>query len=588
MGGRALLVWRLATRDLRRRAAESVMLLLVITAATTTLALGFALNGTSDNAWQITRTATAGPDIMAQTYPSYPDSLAQLTALAHADGVAASSGPYPMANPVLKFGEISDPVFAQGRDQTQPAVDRPYVTQGGWVRPGGVVIEQGFAGELNVRVGQTIELGGRPFQVDGFAVDTSRGANWRPQLVWVTRADATALASPTDKLAYVLNLRLSDPSGAAAFAGAHNVPSLFIATSGQIQGSDEKELTAIQIVLDVGTWLLSMLAISSVAVLVGGRMVEQTRRAGLLKAVGGTPGLVAVVLLAENLILALAATVLGLLVGELAAPALSSPGGSLLGSANSPSLTAPDALIVAGVAVAVAVMATGFPALRAARSSTIRVLNDPARPPRRRALLIALSARLPVPLLLGLRLAARRPRRVILTTLSLVITDVMIVCALALRSSFDRGAGGADLMVSQPGLGDPLLDHINNVVLLVALVLTGLAAVNAVFITQATVLDAQRPSALARTFGATPRQVSAGLTAAQLLPALFAGILSVPAGIGVFKLASAVAGGAPSASMPVWWMVAVVLGTLVVVGGLTLFPARAGARRPVAVVLRSE
>ena len=36
----------------------------------------------------------------------------------------------------------------------------------------------------------------------------------------------------------------------------------------------------VQIVLLVGTWLLGMLAISSVAVLVGGRMVEQTRRAG--------------------------------------------------------------------------------------------------------------------------------------------------------------------------------------------------------------------------------------------------------------------------------------------------------------------
>jgi putative ABC transport system permease protein len=587
MTGRALLVWRLATRDLRRRAAESVLLLLVITAATTTLALGFALNGTSDNAWQITRTATAGPDIMAQTYPSHPGSLAQLTALAHAEGVAGSSGPYPMASPVLQFGEINDPIFAEGRDQAPSSVDNPRVTQGTWLRPGGVVIEQGFAGELNVQVGDSVKLGGQSFRVDGFAVDTSRGANWRPQLVWITRSAATALASPTDKLAYVLNLRLSDPASAPAFAAAHSAPSLFVATWQEIQSSDEKELTAIQIVLDVGTWLLSMLAISSVAVLVGGRMVEQTRRAGLIKAVGGTPGLVAVVLLAENLILALAATVLGLIAGDLAAPALSSPGESLLGSANSPSLTASDALIVAGVAVAVAVMATGYPALRAARSSTIRVLNDPARPPRRRPLLIALSARLPIPLLLGLRLAARRPRRVILTTLSLVISDVMIVCALALRSSFGAGAG-SDAMISQPGLGDPLLDRINDVLLLVALVLTALAAINAVFITQATVLDAARPSALARTFGATPRQVSAGLTAAQLLPALVAGIVSIPAGIGVFKIASAGAGGAPNASIPVWWMVAVVLGTVVAVAGLTLFPARAGARRPVAVVLRSE
>ena len=36
-------------------------------------------------------------------------------------------------------------------------------------------------------------------------------------------------------------------------------------------------------------------------------MAEQTRRVGLLKAVGGTPGLTAIVLLAENLVVALVA-----------------------------------------------------------------------------------------------------------------------------------------------------------------------------------------------------------------------------------------------------------------------------------------
>ncbi len=39
----------------------------------------------------------------------------------------------------------------------------------------------------------------------------------------------------------------------------------------------------------VGSWLLAILAVASVAVLVGGRMAEQLRRVGLLKAVGCTP-----------------------------------------------------------------------------------------------------------------------------------------------------------------------------------------------------------------------------------------------------------------------------------------------------------
>ena len=69
-------------------------------------------------------------------------------------------------------------------------------------------------------------------------------------------------------------------------------------------------------------------------------MAEQTRRVGLLKAVGGTPGLVAAVLLAENLLLALVAAAAGLAAGWLAAPLLTSPGAGLVGAPGAPSLTA--------------------------------------------------------------------------------------------------------------------------------------------------------------------------------------------------------------------------------------------------------
>jgi hypothetical protein len=445
--GPVVLVCQLAGHDLRRRLTQSVLLLLVITAATTTLALAFALDGTSSTPWSTTRAATAGPDVKA--YPAKHPALGELTTLTRADGVVATSGPYPMASPVLRTGKIADPVFAEGRDESMPAIDRPHLTAGTWVRPGGVVIERGFAGQLNVHVGSRVTLDDRPFQVAGIAVETGRGANWRPQLVWVTREDALRLVSPGDQLAYVLNLRLADPATAPAFAVGHSSPSLFIATWEQVRSSDEKALSVVQIVLLVGAWLLGMLAIGSVAVLVGGRMAEQTRRAGLIKAAGGTPQFVAVVLLAENLLLALAATIIGLAVGYLVAPLLASPSLSPLGSANSPSLTASKAFIIVAVAVAIAVAATIIPAVRAARSTTIGALNDPARTPRRHGTMIALSARLPGSLVLGLLLAIRRPRRAILTALSLLITDVMIVCALALHSSFASGKS-TDVMVSQP------------------------------------------------------------------------------------------------------------------------------------------
>jgi predicted lysophospholipase L1 biosynthesis ABC-type transport system permease subunit len=78
-----------------------------------------------------------------------------------------------------------------------------------------------------------------------------------------------------------------------------------------------------QLVLLSGSWLVGSLAVASIAVLAGGRMADQTRRVGLLKAVGGTPRLVAAVLLAEYVVVALLAAAAGLAAGWLAAPLLS-------------------------------------------------------------------------------------------------------------------------------------------------------------------------------------------------------------------------------------------------------------------------
>jgi len=121
-----------------------------------------------------------------------------------------------------------------------------------------------------------------------------------------------------------------------------------------------------QQVLTPGAWLAGLLAVASVPVLAGGRIAEHTRRIGLLKAVGGTPGLIAVVLLAENLALALAAAGAGLAAGWLAAPLITNPGAALVGTPGAPSLTLSIVGEVVAVALVVALAATLLPAMRAA------------------------------------------------------------------------------------------------------------------------------------------------------------------------------------------------------------------------------
>ena len=120
--------------------------------------------------------------------------------------------------------------------------------------------------------------------------------------------------------------------------------------------------------------------------------------------------------------------------------------------------------------------------------------------------------------------------------------------------------------------------------LIVTILLVALAAVNAIFITRATVHDSRHASAVSRALGATPQQVTAGLSAAQVLPAAAGAILGIPGGFALFAVANQ---GGSASQPPAWWLLAVVLGTVIAVAALTAVPARAGARQPVARILQA-
>jgi len=105
--------------------------------------------------------------------------------------------------------------MAEGRDPKPASLDQPALTQGGWVRDGGVVIERTFADALDVSTGDRITLNGRPFTVTGIAVTAASPpypnlcdtgcqfdmanaqvrAGAGPGLIWLTQADARSLES---------------------------------------------------------------------------------------------------------------------------------------------------------------------------------------------------------------------------------------------------------------------------------------------------------------------------------------------------------------------------------------------------------
>jgi putative ABC transport system permease protein len=594
--GRLLIILRLVVVDVRRHPAQAAIMLVSITAATAMLSLGGSLHGATDKLYEHTRAATAGPDVAAYSPDTDPATIAALKSLEHVPEVVAHSGPHRQYYTSLTAHGSTGAAVVQVTGPTPGPVDRPLVTSGGWVRPGGAVIERGFATALDVRVGDRVTIAGRSFPVTGIAVTAARsvypwalgigpygGPSDGGGLVWLTEPDTRALATPDATVTSFIYLKLRDPSAAKTFA--RRVPRVAPAFQDTwvnvrawqfVARQDSTMLKGSQPILVIGSWLLSFLAIGGVATLAAGRAAEQTRRVGLLKAVGGTPGLIAAVLLAEYLTLALLADALGLAVARLIEPAFVNPSASLITTATGPS--GDTVILTTAVALAVAGLTTLGPTVRALRTDTVTALAAGAHRPQHRAHLTRISALLPTPLLLGLRLIARRPGRAILHACNTAATMTTVTGLLVIYAQPAKGYPGS------PMANDLRNAQEHQVILAVTAALVVLAAINTITITWTTAQEARRTMAIARTLGATPGQITAGLSAAQLLPTLPGALVGIPMGL-VLCLPFA---GPGTVWPPAWTLLAAALAALPVTAALTAVPARLAARHSVTRTLNAE
>ncbi|MBE1489525.1 FtsX-like permease family protein [Plantactinospora soyae] len=593
MNGRLLLVCRLLVRDLRRRRTETVLLLVAITAATATLTLGLALNELLSRPYEQTRAATAGPDLVVEPARTGPEALAALAPLTTAPGVTGHSGPYPLLFKALTARDLNVRVVVEGRDAAPAALDRPAVTDGTWVRPGGVVVERAFADALGVHRGDTVSIDGHPLRVAGTAVTAARPAypyaGWHLPgsilseaggLVWVDRSDIATLAG-TAPLTFTLNLKLADPqAGISVVDPSHGDPRFrgwHFNTWQQIAEVNGRLNHKAQEALLVGSWLLTVLALAGVAGIVAGRVIGQRRRVGLLKAAGAGPVMIAAVHLAEYLVIGLAAAGTGLAAGWLAAPPLFRPTAGLIGSVG----VQPPLRVVAAattLALGIAIAATLVPVVRAAATDTIHMLADAAAPPRRRRWIIWLSRRLPTALLIGVRINARRPRRARLVTVNTLVTTAILAAVLMAKAQ-----DHTPVPLGYSTLPDRRDERIIQAILLVALVACVLALINAIVSTWTAVLDARQPLVIARALGATPGQAGTGLAVAQLLPAVPGIAAGIPIGIGLYLFFT----NGDLRYAPVSWILALALGVLLAIAALTAIPALAAARHPVGDTLQS-
>jgi putative ABC transport system permease protein len=586
---------RLAARNLRRRPGQALLLLLALTIAAGVFGVATSLYGSADAPWDRVWRATRGFNVSFNVYhpPDEPG-----------DRAVGVGGPWTHLYGSIRVGGGDEDLTAEVRGPGPYQVDQPLVTSGRWLgEGGGVVLESGLAATLHAAPGGTVTLQGQPFTVRGVAETVSRGRFplSRPAQVWVTpsTAERLRLLGMTEE-GFELQLRLSDPNQASAFVAAHasllevsdpNSPVTgFLETWQQRRADPHSDIDILAGTLFAAGTLIAILTVATAAVLVTGRMAVQIRQVGTLKAVGVTPRQVVLVLLVEHLEIAAAATALGLGIGRLLAPRIATTSVTVLGRPQPPPLTPARVGVVAAVAFAVVLLGTVRPALRGIRQSTLRSLAAGPRPPRRPGRLGRLAARLgvPLPVVLGIRSAWRRPGRLLTNAAGLLLAVAMIVVALALRDSLDvlslrspePGHAASDAAVAV------LYDQIRAIILGTAGLLLVLGTVNAFMVATFAARDAARSHAALRAVGATPRQTVITLIVSQLFACAIAVVGGIPLGLGLWSLMEG--GDLPEVRVSAPSLVLLAIAVPLAFTAIVSLPARLAARQPVAPLLTSE
>ena len=605
------LVLRLAHRNLRRRPGQAALLLVTLTIATFTLGTAMALQGIGDGPWNRVFRATNGPHVsfVAFLTPDGPDDAARLADLrrgavemAESPGVVAVGGPWTHLFGSLQVPRGTEDITAEVRDPGPSAVDQPLVTDGRWLSPGGgVVLEHGLAETLGLAAGDTATINGRPFPIVGVGLSVSAGPFplSRPGQLWVDPDTAAAMrAQGMVEEGFALGLRLADPERAQAFVAAHADlgevdlgpsvhPELEAWNDSNASPSDVDTLAA---VLYAAGSLLALLAVATAAVIVADRMAAQTRQIGTLKAVGVTPRQVVLVVLSEHLAIAAVATTLGLLLGRLVAPWLAASSVSLLGDPELRPVTPRQVAVVAGVAAVTVLLGTIRPARRSIRHSTLRALATQARPPRQPGPVARLvtGSGVPLPGVLGLRTAWRRPARLLTNAAGLSLGVAVVVVALGLRASLRL----IDELPAEPGgaaVANPteaLYAQIRTVVIATATLLLVLACVNAFVVASFAARDSARNHAVLRAVGATPRQTTVALVVSQLGASAVAVVVGIPLGLGLWGVMDG--GDLPPVPVPAGSLVLLAVAVPIGFAALVTLPAHRLAHRPIAPVLAPE
>ncbi|UWZ59889.1 ABC transporter permease [Dactylosporangium aurantiacum] len=306
---------------------------------------------------------------------------------ATAAGSAASAGPFrtvslrpttASSGREIPEGVTLPPAALVGRPDAAGPVDRLDLTAGRWATATGEIVWA--AGRAPFAVGDRVTFADAPGRPTLTVVGLARSVSGTAE-AWTTPQQLAAMVA--DKAGgYQMLYRFTDAATEAqltahrtAIAGAVPADAMTGATSYLTvkHTAERTAATFVPFVVAFGVLGLCM-SVLIIGVVVSGSVGAATRRIGILKAVGFTPAQVTRAYVGQALIPAGVGTVLGVVLGNLAAVPVLRDESEAFGTATM--TIEPWVSVVVPVVALVAVAATAFvPALRAGRLHTVGALS---------------------------------------------------------------------------------------------------------------------------------------------------------------------------------------------------------------------
>ncbi|WP_026416034.1 ABC transporter permease [Actinomadura oligospora] len=371
----------------------------------------------------------------------------QLAATAHAPGVTATAGPFPVLTLRPSFGEGGGgpdplPMTIAGRPAPDGPVDDVDLVDGRWATTRGEIVVDADGPPFPVGHKVTFsQAAGHPtLTIVGRARSVGRSAD-----AWVAPAQLTALTTraPDQQMLYRFRHAATDAqmsAGRAAVTAAAPRGSLTGAGSYLTIRHKAQRETATFVPFIVAFGLLALvMSVLTIGVVVNAAVAAATHRIGVLKSLGFTPSQVVTGYVGKALIPAAIGTGLGVVFGNLLAiPAMRQEGNAYQTGSRT---VAPwiDVAVAAAALAAVAVTAL-VPALRAGRLRAAEAIAIGRAPrPGRGRTARRLLGRLPLarPVSLGLAAPFARPARSVAMGLALMLGTAAVAFGTGLALSLN-------------------------------------------------------------------------------------------------------------------------------------------------------